>query len=90
MSLGLGLNMYRQQHEATYVLCMQEMHMKYGHYRNTSYTVIVTRPLGEGDFINESLVATIIYKIFPSRLPIAPIYRICCPSIRTHLFSLDY
>ena len=47
MSLGSGLNMYRQQREATYV------HMKYGHYTVIPH-IIVARPLGEGDFINES------------------------------------
>ena len=33
--------------------------------------IISAGPLGEGDFINEGLAATIIHNIFPSRLPIA-------------------
>ena len=52
--------------------------------------IIVAGPLGEGDFINEALAATIIHNIFPSRLPIATIYRAHCPSNCTHLFSFDY
>ena len=42
-------------------------------YRNTSYTVIVARPLGEGDYIDEALIATITLNIFPIKLSIATI-----------------
>ena len=38
--------------------------------------IIVTGQLGEGDFMNESYVTTIICNIFPFRLPIVIIYRI--------------
>ena len=52
--------------------------------------IIFTQTLGEGDFINEALVATIIQNIFPFMLPIETIYRVHFPSICTHLFSFDY
>ena len=51
--------------------------------------IIVAWPLGEGNFVNVALVATITHKNFPFRLPTATICCVHCRSICTHLFSFD-